>query len=80
MSSSISTSTGRPPTLPPVCSSPRLKPSRIAAPSTPPGPESVLMKPIFTLSAAWAGKASAAEKAAATAAASSVDLMRMGFL
>src|SRR3954469_17555127 len=51
-SSPMSTSAGRPPSLPPFSLTASWKPSRISTPSAPLGPERVLMKPTLTLSAA----------------------------
>ena len=51
-SSLTSTSAGRPPSLPPFSFTPSRKPSRMSMPSADDGPDSVLTKPILTLSAA----------------------------
>src|SRR5437879_3259170 len=58
-SSPTSTSAGRPPSLPPFIFTASWKPSRMSTPSAALGPESVLMKPTLTLSAACALEARA---------------------
>src|SRR3989441_5519611 len=55
-SSPVSTSAGRPPSLPPLSFSARLKPSRMSPPIAAFGPDRVLTNPTFTLSAAPAGR------------------------
>ncbi len=73
-SSPIITSAGRPPSLLPFSLSASWKPSRMSTPIAPAGPDSVAMKPIFTLEAAEAG--SAKQSAAARAAASETGFGR----
>src|SRR6185503_8845170 len=71
-SSLTSTSAGRPPSLPPWSFTASRKPSRMSMPSADDGPDSVLTKPTFTLSAAAAGPtASAAARGSAARAARS---------
>jgi hypothetical protein len=52
-----STSAGRPPSLPPLSFTARLKASRMSMPIEAFGPDSVLMNPTFTLSAAFTANA-----------------------
>src|SRR5882672_7235806 len=59
-SSPIRTSAGSPPSLPPFSFTASMKASRMSTPRAALGPESVLMKPILTLSAAWEGSEAAA--------------------
>src|SRR5690348_7935518 len=74
-SSLTMTSAGRPPSLPPFSLTASRKPSRMSMPSADDGPESVLTRPILTLSAAAAGAATSerAEAAASAAAACNDD-------
>src|SRR5258706_5696136 len=67
-SSRTITSAGRPPSLPPFSFTASRKASRMSMPSAALGPESVLMKPILTLSAACAegGSNPAAAQASAS--------------
>src|SRR5436853_1683590 len=60
-SSPTSTSAGKPPSLPPFIFTASWKPSRMSTPSAALGPESVLMKPTLTLSAACAPDARASD-------------------
>src|SRR5947208_5714108 len=60
-SSPTSTSAGNPPSLPPFIFTASWKPSRMSTPSAALGPESVLMKPTLTLSAACAPEARASD-------------------
>src|SRR5207245_8907737 len=55
------TSAGKPPSLPPFICTASWKPSRMSTPSAALGPESVLMKPTLTLSAACAPEARASD-------------------
>src|SRR5580765_895327 len=66
-SSPIRTSAGRPPSLPPFSFTASMKASRMSKPSAALGPESVLMKPILTLSAACEGCDVAAKSRSAEA-------------
>src|SRR2546421_3660196 len=60
-SSPTSTSAGKPPSLPPFIFTASWKPSRMSTPSAALGPESVLMKPTLTLSAACTADARASD-------------------
>src|SRR5256886_2406823 len=64
-SSPTSTSAGRAPSLPPFIFTASWKPSRMSTPSAALGPESVLMKPTLTLSAACAPEARASDSVTA---------------
>src|SRR6266850_5625822 len=64
-SSPTSTSAGNPPSLPPFIFTASWKPSRMSTPSAALGPESVLMKPTLTLSAACAPEARASDSVSA---------------
>src|SRR6266480_2262797 len=60
-SSPTNTSAGSPPSLPPFSFTASWKPSRMSTPSAALGPESVLMKPTLTLSAACTPEARASD-------------------
>src|SRR5467141_3824075 len=64
-SSPTSTSAGKPPSLPPFIFTASWKPSRMSTPSAALGPESVLMKPTLTLSAACTPEARASDSVSA---------------
>src|SRR5437016_13627761 len=64
-SSPTNTSAGSPPSVPPFSFTASWKPSRMSTPSAALGPESVLMKPTLTLSAACAPDAKASDRVSA---------------